>query len=505
MVGSGEPNVDDRIIEEFKKRIPKSQPTVLFLHSSSTDPKSIEPFSAKLSGEFAATCLVCPLSNNPQQGIADGLNRACMEAIRNADGVWLMPASRDELLALSKNETLRNELHELLKRGGVVAASGESCGLLGQVMELSNSDSKDDLASELDGFGLVPQGRLFGSAEKVRRAGRPRTGEERPSTVGLGIESGSAVVLRSRTLRVITGSVNVSLDAADYRPAEAIQLSTNEVADWTQLCRAARDRMRNVDPGRTNGVASLRSGSLVIVGGGSMPRSVVDRFMELAGGSNAKIVYLPTAVPPSERPETTPPAFFSGAAKITVLNQRGSAEVNRDKFSEALNEATAVWFGGGRQWNFVDAYEDTQAIKLFHAVLERGGVIGGSSAGATIQGEFLVRGHPLGNTVMMAEGYERGFSFLPGSAIDQHFSQRNRFADLEAVVKKHKELLGIGIDEGTALVVQPKSSEVIGNGSVYLIRAKQLTSNDAPATSKSRFIEVPTGSNVDLISLEVSP
>ena len=523
LIGSGEPKLEGQVIDEFKKRMPKSQPTVLVLHSSATDPKSIEPFSAQMSGDFAATCLVCPLSNNPQQGIADGLNRACMEAIRNADGVWLMQASRDELLALSKNETLRNELHELLKRGGVVAASGESCGLLGQVAELSVSDSKDGLSSELNGYGFVPQARLWGSSEQgsgdepsslTQRAGRPRTGEkqaersgsgaERPSTIGLGIDSNSAILLSSRSFRVIRGSVRVSLGAADYRPAETFQLSTNEVADWTQLCRAARDRMKNVDPGKTNEVASLQSGSLVIVGGGSMPRSIVNKFMELAGGSNAKIVYLPTAVPPSESPETSAPAFFAGAAKVTVLNQHGPVEVNRDEFCEALNEATAVWFGGGRQWNFVDAYEDTQAIQLFHAVLERGGVIGGSSAGATIQGEFLVRGHPLGNTVMMAEGYERGFSFLPGSAIDQHFSQRNRFADLEVVVKKHQDLLGVGIDEGTALVVQPKLSEVIGNGSVFLMRSKQLTSNDAQGTSKSRFIEVPTGSKVDLISLEVS-
>lgn len=503
LIGSGEPKLEGQVIDEFKKRMLKSQPTVVVLHSSATDPKSIEPFAAQMSGDFAATCLVCPLSNNLQQGAADSLNGAGMEAIRNADGVWLMQASRDELLALSKNETLRNELHELLKRGGVVAASGESCGLLGQVAELESAEPKDGLSSELNGFGFVPQARLCDSSDKVRRAGRPGTGEE--STVGLGIDAGSVVLIRGRTLRVISGTINVTLGAADYRPAETFQLSTNEIADWTQLCRAARDRMKNVDPGKTNGVASLRSGSLVIVGGGSMPRSIVDKFMELAGGSKAKIVYLPTAVPPSEKPEISPPAFFAGAAKVTVLNQRGPVEVNRDEFCEALNEATAVWFGGGRQWNFVDAYEDTQAIQLFHAVLERGGVIGGSSAGATIQGEFLVRGHPLGNTVMMAEGYERGFSFLPSSAIDQHFSQRNRFADLEAVVKKHKDLLGVGIDEGTALVVQPKSSEVIGNGSVYLMRSKQLTSNDAQGSSKSRFIEVPTGSKVDLISLEVSP
>ncbi len=300
------------------------------------------------------------------------------------------------------------------------------------------------------------------------------------------------------------GEVTVSLGPADYRPAETIQLRNNDLADWTQLCRAVRYRAKNVDPGKPNGVASIQSGALVIVGGGSMPRSVVNKFMELAGGSTAKIVYLPTAVPPSEQRETSPPPFFAGAEKVTVLNQRGAAEVDSDEFREALNEATAVWFGGGRQWNFVDAYEGTQAIELFLAVLQRGGVIGGSSAGATIQGEFLVRGHPLGNTVMMAEGYERGFCFLPGSAIDQHFSQRNRFADLEAVIKKHQDLLGVGIDEGTALVVQPHTSEVIGNGSVYLLRSKQLTSDSIQATSKSRFIEVRSGSKVDLISLEVS-
>ena len=95
-------------------------------------------------------------------------------------------------------------------------------------------------------------------------------------------------------------------------------------------------------------------------------------------------------------------------------------------------------------------------------VLRRGGVIGGSSAGATIQGEFLVRGHPLGNTVMMAEGYERGFGFLPGTAIDQHFTQRGRHPDLIPVIQRHPKLLGIGIDESTAIVVTGTKVEVLG-------------------------------------------
>ena len=116
---------------------------------------------------------------------------------------------------------------------------------------------------------------------------------------------------------------------------------------------------------------------------------------------------------------------------------------------------------------FVDAYEGTRAVELFHDVLARGGVIGGSSAGATIQGEYLVRGSPLGNTDMMALGYERGFAFLPGTAIDQHVRQRNRFADMSRVLDRHSQLLGIGLDETTAIVVRGEVAEVLGQGQAH--------------------------------------
>ncbi|MFM7919635.1 MAG: cyanophycinase, partial [Planctomycetaceae bacterium] len=207
----------------------------------------------------------------------------------------------------------------------------------------------------------------------------------------------------------------------------------------------------------------MNKGALVIVGGGGMPQSIVDRFVQLAGGPNANIVVLPTAVP-REQTDLRIPGFLAraGVKKVTVLDQRGPEEVSSETFRLALKEATGIWFGGGRQWNFVDAYENTDAVAAFHEVLQRGGVIAGSSAGATIQGEFLVRGHPLGNQVMMAEGYERGFAFLPGSAIDQHFAQRGRQPDLLPVIQRHPQMLGIGLDEATAIVVQ--GSRAMGGG-----------------------------------------
>ena len=97
----------------------------------------------------------------------------------------------------------------------------------------------------------------------------------------------------------------------------------------------------------------------------------------------------------------------------------------------------------------------------------------GSSAGASIQAEYLVRGNPLGNTDVMADGYERGLGFLSGTAIDQHFTSRDRFSDLTAVVARYPQILGIGIDGGTGIVVQGNSAEVVGKGGVHFFDARR--------------------------------
>ena len=126
-----------------------------------------------------------------------------------------------------------------------------------------------------------------------------------------------------------------------------------------------------------------------------------------------------------------------------------------------------MWFPGGRQWRLVDAYADTRTERELHALLARGGVIGGSSAGATIQGEYLARGDTSGNTIMMGD-HEEGFAFFRGTAIDQHLLVRNRHFDLLEIIAAKPELLGIGIDEDTAIVVRGNGFEVIGQGYVAI-------------------------------------
>ena len=126
-----------------------------------------------------------------------------------------------------------------------------------------------------------------------------------------------------------------------------------------------------------------------------------------------------------------------------------------------LRHARGVWFVGGRQWHLADSYLHTLTEREIFNVLARGGVVGGSSAGASIQGSFLMRGDTKSNTVVMGD-HQVGMGFLKHVAIDQHVLRRNRQFDLIGVVEAHPELLGIGLDENTAIIVHGDTAEVMG-------------------------------------------
>ncbi|HYW29948.1 MAG TPA: cyanophycinase [Gemmatimonas sp.] len=219
-------------------------------------------------------------------------------------------------------------------------------------------------------------------------------------------------------------------------------------------------------------------GTLVIVGGGNLESTgVTERFIALAGGPTAKIVIVPTAggnrdaqgaLIPYDAARVLASWRARGLTNVHMLHTHDPAVANTEAFAEVLRDAAAVWFNGGRQWNIVDSYAKTRTYDAFHAVLARGGVIGGSSAGATIQGEYLVRGAVSGSNVMMSPEPEHqdAFRFLRRSAIDQHIDTRNRWNDLAPVLAKFPNLLGIGLSEGTAIVVRGDTFEVIGRGKV---------------------------------------
>ncbi len=235
-------------------------------------------------------------------------------------------------------------------------------------------------------------------------------------------------------------------------------------------------------------------GTLVIVGGGELGPEIVDRFIALAGGKDAPMVFIPTAEEGTPR-ATAGNNFLAraGVKNIVILHTRDRNEADTEAFVAPLKSARAVWFEGGRQWRLVDSYLNTRTQEELFRLLDRGGVIGGSSAGATIQGSYLVRGAREGNTIMMAPGYEVGLGFLRESAIDQHIITRHREDDLDPVIDKHPDLLGIGIDESTAIVVHLDTFEVIGKSKVFIHDAKYQ-----PGADGKRYYVLSAGDRFDL-------
>lgn len=216
------------------------------------------------------------------------------------------------------------------------------------------------------------------------------------------------------------------------------------------------------------------NGTLLVAGGGTLGPEIWGRFVELAGGPEGRLVVIPTAGNDDYFPPDWPGLQAlrdAGARHVTVLHTRDRDQANSDEFVQAIREATGVWFPGGRQWRLVDAYLDTRVHEELFALLERGGVVGGTSAGASIQASFLVRGDPATNEILVSPEYQEGFGFLNHTAVDQHLLARNRQDDLWELLDLHPDLLGIGLDEGAAIVVTGDRAEVIGTSRVVIYDA----------------------------------
>ena len=244
-------------------------------------------------------------------------------------------------------------------------------------------------------------------------------------------------------------------------------------------------------------------GTLVIVGGGSTTgTNIMERFIALGGGADTgRFIVVPTAggnrdASGAVRAYDSTRVLRSwrerGVKNVAMLHTHDTAVTNTEAFVKDLKNATAVWFDGGRQWNIVDSYAGTRTYAEFHKVLERGGVIGGTSAGASIQASYLVRGAPEGNSIMMAPGHEEGFGYLRDVAVDQHVVARNRLNDLPTVLARYPSLLGIGIDEGTAIVVRRDTAEVLGASKVFIYGSRDGTDDGKP------YLTLAPGTRFDL-------
>lgn len=228
-------------------------------------------------------------------------------------------------------------------------------------------------------------------------------------------------------------------------------------------------------------------GTLVICGGGRLPDPVRKEFVELAGGPNGRLVVIPTA-----RDDATINASLLDAwkacrlAEVSLLHTREPAKANDPDFVAALRRASAVWISGGRQTYLADIYSGTLVEKELHRLLERGGVIGGTSAGAACMSRLMLVRDRIHSVP--------GWGLFLGAIVDQHFLAKNRRDRLLSALQQHPGHVGFGIDEETALIVRGGTARCLGESTVTILLAPSKDSKESEIILKS-------GKSLDLAGL----
>lgn len=246
------------------------------------------------------------------------------------------------------------------------------------------------------------------------------------------------------------------------------------------------------------------AGSLFIVGGGPRPAELMQRFVELAGGpGNAVILVLPMASADS----------MAGPSLVRELQGLGAsaryAIVTRDQAdSDAalahLDGITGLWFNGGVQTRLTEALGGTRFEAGMHAAYRRGAVIGGTSAGAAVMSAIMITGderRPGGDRPVTSDNWitveadnvvtTRGFGFLTSAIVDQHFLRRKRYARLLGLALDHPMLLGVGIDESTALEVGANGRWTVrGSGKVLIVDPRPGVRDQAAGTFRAALVHL---------------
>ena len=229
-------------------------------------------------------------------------------------------------------------------------------------------------------------------------------------------------------------------------------------------------------------------GHLVIFGGGTRPVAALDRLVELAGDRDSQFVVISAA---SSEP------LEAGRVQANELRQHGARTVDivtlgpeddLEAVIATLEQATALFLTGGDQSRLhrsLSGEHGSRVLAGLHGLLQRGGIVAGSSAGAAVMGDLMITGNELevperdsGFRQIKPQTieYTPGFSFWPGVIVDQHFVRRRRHNRLLSLVLDHKELVGVGIDEATAVIVGPsRELEVLGEGTVTVYDARKAT------------------------------
>lgn len=227
----------------------------------------------------------------------------------------------------------------------------------------------------------------------------------------------------------------------------------------------------------TPGVGTAPKGHLVLIGGGDKPPEVMRKFIELAGGPTAPIVMVPTASSEADAASYYEKLFREeyGCTDAVSLDIRKKADAQRADWAALARKARGIFFGGGDQIRITNALLGTPVGDAIAAAFASGAVVGGTSAGTACQSERMITGE--GNFSQVATRSVElwtGLGFLPpGVVVDQHFIRRQRQNRLLSVVLENPDLLGVGVDEETAIWVRPDGTfQVLGRSGVMVFDAR---------------------------------
>lgn len=254
------------------------------------------------------------------------------------------------------------------------------------------------------------------------------------------------------------------------------------------------------------------NGTIIAIGGHASDEIFLPLVKKEAERTGVKLVVIPTARGDEFFEDDS--TFIKlkkrfaayGFESVEIVHTRSQETANKKEFVIPLQEANAVWIMGGRQWRLADAYLNTLTHMELIALLQRGGVIAGTSAGATIMGSYMVRGDTGGNTIMMGD-HEESFGFLKNTAIDQHLLARNRHFDMFEVLREKPGLLGIGLDENTAIIVKNNQIEVAGESFVAIYDGTRWSEERDTlytlSSNKEEFYFIKPGDRYDLRNRKV--
>ena len=252
--------------------------------------------------------------------------------------------------------------------------------------------------------------------------------------------------------------------------------------------------------------------TLFIIGGAEDrvgKAALLRQFVKLCGGRRAKLVLIPTASSFQQEVTTAYTEVFArlGAPRLDVVNPATRADAHDPVAVAAIDAASGIFMSGGSQLRLSQLLPGTPVGDALHRAHERGAVVGGTSAGASIMSDFMISMGDEGVTPRQrASQVTAGLGLIRGVVVDQHFDQRARYGRLMSVIATSPHLLGIGIDEDTAIVVADRDEfTVMGRGAVFVVDCRSAVT-DAPDAAPGAPVLVsgatvhtlPAGSTFDL-------